>query len=70
MAVIFPTTARFVNVPTLVIFGCALVINVPLRYVADNKLAPVSCDETPLNVMLPFDTKVSPVMAPTLVIFG
>ena len=34
--VMLPVTAKFVNVPTLVMFGCELLVNVPV-----NKLAPI-----------------------------
>ena len=60
-----PVTVNVVNVPTLVIFGCALVVNVPV-----SKLAPI----VPLlaytlpPVMLPVIVKL--VSVPTLVIFG
>ena len=50
-----------VNVPTLVIFGWALVVNVPVRYVALTKLPPDNELLAP-NVVL--------VNVPTLVIFG
>ena len=37
--IILPATFNPVNVPTLVIFGCALVVNVPVKRLAETILA-------------------------------
>ena len=53
---ILPVTSKLVSVPTLVIFGCAAVVNVPVKKLAETKLAPViEPPEPPLATMLPAD---------------
>ena len=63
--VILPVTAALLNVPTLVILGCADVVNVPV-----NKLAPIVPElaYTFPEVVLPVTAKL--VSVPTLVILG
>ena len=66
---IFPVTPKLVNVPTLVMFGCAAVVTVPAVVAALTvpvTLAPASCDRPlPLPVNTPvFDVMFAAVTVP------
>ena len=54
LGVILPATTRPANVPVLVIFGCAAVVNVPVKKLALTKLAPATLPtlKLPFNVTL------------------
>ena len=68
-AVTVPVTFKLVKVPTLVIFGCALVVSVPVKKLADTKLLPVIFPVTvrfpnvPIVVKLAADIKFGCVFA-------
>ena len=57
----FDVTLKLPSVPTLVIFGCADVVNVPVTKFALSKLPPESIAPPDID---------SPVNVPKLVIFG
>ena len=59
-----PVTSSEVNEPTLVMLGCAAVVNVPVTKLADTKFAPVKLLASTLPVTL------SDVNVPTEVMFG